>query len=314
MALLDSFPEPHLVLTVEGHLRGANRIAWERLGAGGDLVNVFAVSDCLITSSSDVGGYLRACARSNRPLVASIQWPGTEEPQLCEGFRAELNGEVFVILRTAARFEASRRLASLGVKLEHQRSAAQQAKKEMRRFKQVAETDALTKVGSRRAFDEQVSKRFSEAQRSGSPFALLMIDADHFKRFNDAAGHLAGDGVLIQVAESLTKCLMRPGDFLARYGGEEFAGILEETDLGGGEFCADRILGAIRGLRIAHPDSPTSKFVTVSIGVASVVPGPKDTWEALLDVADTALYQAKQGGRDRRHSLQVVSRSRSTGS
>ncbi len=314
LALLDALPEPHLALTLEGQLRAANRMAWDRLGVFDGPLNLMNVAEFLIAGDGDVGGFLRACARSNRPLVAAIQWPGRGEPQLCEGFRFDTGEDVLVLLRTAARHESSRKLVDLGLQVERHRFAIRKAEQRVRQYRAVAETDGLTGVGSRGAFDRRFEERFAEAQRHRTPIALLMIDIDHFKRFNDTAGHPKGDEVLTQVAACLQSSLMRPGDFLARYGGEEFSGILAETDLAGAEACGQRIVESVRALGIEHPDSPTDDIVTVSVGGSSLVPSKLDRWEALLETADTALYQAKRSGRNRHHCLPLVSRSRSTGS
>lgn len=162
----------------------------------------------------------------------------------------------------------------------------------------VAATDGLTGLANRRAFEEGMQHEWKRAGRSFTPVALLMIDADHFKAFNDRYGHQAGNSVLRQIARSLQDNTRRPADLAARYGGEEFVVLLPETDLVGAQAIAERILEAVRALQIPHEDSP-SHHVTVSIGLA-VADSVLDLAEAtLLKQADAALYAAKRSGRNR---------------
>lgn len=126
-----------------------------------------------------------------------------------------------------------------------------------------------------------------------------MIDIDYFKRFNDRYGHQAGDDCLKEVAEALTGCLYRPGDFVARYGGEEFVLILSETNVDGAEQVAKRLRDCIESMQIHNEGSATSKWVTISLGIASSIPDEENGSEALLRQADEALYEAKKNGRNR---------------
>jgi len=168
-----------------------------------------------------------------------------------------------------------------------------------RRLSTLADMDGLTGVSNRRAFDEVLRSEFARGIRDGRPLALLLIDVDHFKAFNDAYGHPEGDQCLRAVARVLTGALRRRGDRVARIGGEEFAVILPDTDTAGAMAMAERIRSAVRDLRIRHRRS-TGGLVTVSVGVAlsSGADGPADV-EVLVARADTALYAAKAAGRDR---------------
>ena len=166
-----------------------------------------------------------------------------------------------------------------------------------------AMSDGLTHVANRRAFDERLNLEWRRGLRSGQPLSLLMIDLDHFKRYNDRLGHQAGDEALRAVAHSLLDSIRRPPDLAARYGGEEFAVLLPETSASGAHAVARAIQAAINTLAIEHPDSPSSRYLTLSIGVAASRTA-KDapllaSSEALLGAADAALYRAKQGGRGR---------------
>lgn len=160
-----------------------------------------------------------------------------------------------------------------------------------------AHIDALTGVANRHFFDEQLVLECARANRANVHLALLMIDVDHFKRYNDAAGHPAGDTCLQAVAGAIQGALRRPIDFAARYGGEEFTVILPATAAAGACERAEEIGRAVRALGIAHPGLETAAVVTVSIGVVSHPPPvPPDV---LVRLADEALYEAKEAGRDR---------------
>ncbi len=159
-------------------------------------------------------------------------------------------------------------------------------------------TDGLTGVANRRQFDLTMAAEWARAERRQHPLTLLMIDVDHFKRYNDALGHPQGDACLRTLAQTLTACLRYPQEKLARYGGEEFA-VLLAGDLAAGEIVARRCQEALAAARLPHPDSPVAPQVTISIGVACARPGGAQTAEGLLRQADAALYAAKEAGRAR---------------
>lgn len=163
----------------------------------------------------------------------------------------------------------------------------------------LAMLDGLTGLPNRRAFDDQFEREWRRALRNGTEICLIMIDIDHFKQYNDAYGHLDGDGCLKLIASALEKRLDRPGDFVARYGGEEFVCLLPETSAQGGGVMAEKLRAAVQELGIPHQTSPTAPSVTISLGVACAVPGPSDTPEQLFDGADRLLYRAKREGRNR---------------
>lgn len=158
--------------------------------------------------------------------------------------------------------------------------------------------DGLTGIPNRRAFDEQINREWSRAQRNQASLSLVMVDIDHFKLFNDTYGHLGGDDCLKQVAASLL-ATQRGSDFTARYGGEEFVCILNETDEAGARVTAERLRARIEALQIPHAVSPVSPHVTISIGVATHVPSEDETPDLLIDMADQMLYRSKNSGRNR---------------
>jgi diguanylate cyclase (GGDEF)-like protein len=159
-------------------------------------------------------------------------------------------------------------------------------------------TDALTGVANRRAFDERLLAEWRRCARSQMPIALILVDIDHFKNFNDAYGHQAGDACLKKAGEAMARAAKRPQDMLARYGGEEFALLLPYEDVGGAETVARRVLDEIALLAIPHERSSVGPTLTVSMGVASLTPNDKVEPAVLVRAADALLYDAKAGGRN----------------
>jgi diguanylate cyclase (GGDEF)-like protein len=154
-------------------------------------------------------------------------------------------------------------------------------------------------VFNRRYFNEQFHREFDKAKRTGIPLSLIMVDVDHFKRYNDAFGHLKGDACLAAVASSLAEVVRRPADFVARYGGEEFAIVLPDADLYGASEIAVRVRDVVIRLRL-HAPTPLG-YVTVSVGCASLEQGNLTSMDELIGAADAALYRAKVAGRNQIH-------------
>jgi diguanylate cyclase (GGDEF)-like protein len=168
-----------------------------------------------------------------------------------------------------------------------------------RKFLEVlAERDGLTGICNRRRFDELLQNEWQRSLRENTPFSLIMLDVDYFKRFNDGYGHIPGDGVLKNVAKTIAKQLRRPADVVARYGGEEFVILLPNTERDGAKLQAENVLNAIVELKIPHHYSDVNAFVTVSMGGATRNP-KMESAQQLLASADAALYEAKQQGRNR---------------
>ena len=169
------------------------------------------------------------------------------------------------------------------------------ANEELRRL---AALDGLTGIANRRRFDEALQAEWQRGRRNGSPLALLLCDVDHFKLYNDGLGHPAGDLCLKKTAAVLTGQLKRPADLAARYGGEEFALLLPDTDLAGALRVAEACRAGLAQLALPHPGAQ-SGVVTMSLGVACMLPGGDAPADVLVARADAALYAAKRGGRDR---------------
>ncbi len=163
----------------------------------------------------------------------------------------------------------------------------------------MSETDGLTGIANRRHFDRRLAEEWSRLARHGVPLALMLVDVDHFKLYNDRHGHQAGDRCLGDIARLLVACARRPADLVARYGGEEFTLLLPHTDLAGARVQAERCRAAIEREAIPHGRSPVAPHITLSIGVAAVSAGAPREEATLLRAADQALYRAKQGGRNR---------------
>lgn len=158
-------------------------------------------------------------------------------------------------------------------------------------------TDGLTGLANRRQFDQHLYAEWQRSMRSGQPISLLLIDIDHFKRYNDRYGHLAGDACLRQVAGILYDCAQRSGELVARYGGEEFALLLPGADAEAAMTVAQRCMDEIVRADLPHEDSPVAEHLTVSIGVATVVAVQDLVAESLVRCADEALYRVKSSGR-----------------
>jgi diguanylate cyclase (GGDEF)-like protein/PAS domain S-box-containing protein len=174
---------------------------------------------------------------------------------------------------------------------------------ELRRYWDMLEslstTDGLTELPNRRRFDEFLNREWRRSMRDQSLLSLILMDIDFFKEFNDHYGHLAGDDCLRQVANVLSEIVRRPGDLAARYGGEEFACILPSTDLNGAMKIAHTVRDRLAETSIPHYYSSVADHVTLSFGVATLVPESGQTPSLLIQLADDLLYSAKQNGRDR---------------
>lgn len=163
----------------------------------------------------------------------------------------------------------------------------------------LANLDGLTQVANRRRFDDYLKNEWQRHLRQQQPLSLILMDIDYFKPYNDTYGHQEGDNCLIRVAQKISNVVQRPTDLFARYGGEEFAIILPETSPHGALIVAESVKKAIDKLQIPHVKSGVSQYVTLSMGVANIIPTPQLTPENLITQADEALYQAKNEGRNR---------------
>jgi diguanylate cyclase (GGDEF)-like protein/PAS domain S-box-containing protein len=167
------------------------------------------------------------------------------------------------------------------------------------KLERLATSDELTQLANRRRFDQYLETEWCRQLREQTPLSLILCDIDYFKSYNDTYGHQGGDECLRQVARAIGDAVHRPADLVARYGGEEFAVILPNTKIQGAVQVAERIRVKIAALQLPHAGSQVSQYVTLSLGVASIVPGSESGAEILIATSDQALYQAKRLGRDR---------------
>lgn len=158
--------------------------------------------------------------------------------------------------------------------------------------------DSLTNIANRRRLDEYLGNELRRSMRQGSSLAVIMLDIDYFKRYNDTYGHQMGDQCLMRVAAALASTVNRPGDLVARFGGEEFVAILTDANKEGGAIIAERMRAKIESLAIEHCQSGVASHITISLGVASDVPGRSCDPGLYIKAADQALYQSKQDGRN----------------
>lgn len=168
-------------------------------------------------------------------------------------------------------------------------------------LEQLSFTDSLTGLANRRAADQRLQHEFAVAQRQRHALAVLMLDVDYFKAFNDSYGHQSGDDGLKWLSDILTECVKREQDMVARFGGEEFICILPDTDEKGAEATAKQIIFRLQQAAIPHRQSKAAPYLTVSIGVLAGVPDDKISLRDWLAKADEALYAAKEQGRNRYH-------------
>jgi diguanylate cyclase (GGDEF)-like protein/PAS domain S-box-containing protein len=166
-------------------------------------------------------------------------------------------------------------------------------------LKRLATLDGLTQLANRRRFDEYLEQEWRRLARDQKPLSLIMCDIDFFKFYNDTYGHQAGDECLKRVAAALCRAAKRPADLVARYGGEELVVVLPCTSNSGALCVAEYIREEVRNLRLAHPRSNVSPYVTLSLGVAGIIPCLDQAPAVLIAAADAALYEAKAAGRDR---------------
>jgi len=251
----------------------------------------------------DIDGF--EVARQIRTLERKKDWTAiifltsmTKDVDLARGIEA--GGDDYLLKPVSeivlkAKVNAMRRLVEMQRSLLDLTHKLNTANKELQ---QLSATDGLTGLSNRRMFDELSLREWRRCDRMKKPFALVMVDVDNFKLYNDNYGHQAGDECLKIVAAQMLRAAPRASDVVARYGGEEFVFVLGETDMDGAKWVANHVRQRVVELNIPHV-ATALKHVTISCGVASVIPGDKLSLETLLQTADFALYRAKEQGRNK---------------
>jgi diguanylate cyclase (GGDEF)-like protein len=256
-------------------------------------------------------GGLEACRRikarpalSHTPVV--IMMAGSEREYLNQAYEAGACDYIMKPLEPAEVLARVRSVLRSKEEIEHRMERERELMRAARKLEAANEqllklsvVDALTGIANRRCFDQTLDRTWRSAARRRLELALIMIDIDFFKPYNDRLGHPAGDECLQRVAKGLTDGLMRPDDFLAQYGGEEFAVILPQTDLAGALVVAERLRASIESLALPHPASPAATRITISQGIACAMPERGSALATLISMADEALYEAKRSGRNR---------------
>jgi diguanylate cyclase (GGDEF)-like protein len=229
-------------------------------------------------------------AFTNSLLLAKIFSNSLEQEKVLTEKLIDINRNLdeLVSQRTKALEESNEKIE----KQKHQLEEANRA------LKQLSFNDPLTGVWNRRKFDQTLEIEWRRCLRNKRHLALLLIDIDNFKEVNDSYGHIAGDECLIKIAQMLKNSLSRASDMVARYGGEEFVVLLPESSKEEAIKVAGMLRQKIESMRINNEKSPVSKYVTVSIGITSVVPHCNSTYEELIEMADRALYLAKSAGKN----------------
>jgi len=187
---------------------------------------------------------------------------------------------------------------ALAAEMDRRMEFSKQLEEANTQLKRLTLIDGLTGIANRWHFDEFLEKEWHRNMRDNNPVSLIMGDIDFFKNYNDRYGHQAGDDCLKQVAAILNNIAKRPGDLAARYGGEEFAVILSGTNLKQTGVLAENANKKLRKIRIPHSDSQVADYVTLSFGVASIIPKYGTKPYDLIKAADKALYKAKNSGRN----------------
>ncbi|PSN16831.1 hypothetical protein C7293_01020 [filamentous cyanobacterium CCT1] len=228
---------------------------------------------------------------------AIVVWQDISERKRTEAILANYTHELE--LEVACR---TRELANTNEQLHREiweRARAQEALDEaIGELQKLINIDGLTQIANRRCFDERLRWEWQRAAIGSLPLSLILLDVDYFKRYNDIYGHQAGDDCLVKVAQTAAQTVKCPDDLVARYGGEEFVILLPYTDSSGAIAVAQRLQKAIQALEICHEGSDVSKTVTLSMGIAYLLPEPESSLTAFIHLADQALYEAKRLGRD----------------
>lgn len=242
--------------------------------------------EVVIQIMADHGSFIEAeLQTTNKRLQLEIRERQQAEArlQILVAAISQRNGDLEIILDTLR---------------EHGDAIHDQWYAKVKEAKHIAGVDSLTQIPNRRRFDEYLAEQWQLMAERQLPISLILADIDYFKQYNDTYGHLLGDSCLIHVAQVLQNSVNRPNDLVARYGGEEFVAILPDTSLSDAITIANRMQAEVAQLQLPHASSQVSHYITLSLGVVSVVPSLGQSSQRLVAATDRLLYQAKQSGRN----------------
>lgn len=257
-------------------------------------------------------------ARRQRPdlILLDVVMPGMDGLETCRQLKGDAATSTIPVIFMSSRTEADDVVAGLergavdyvGKPLRMAEVCARvRTQLQLRRANEALEhaalEDALTGIANRRHFDSFMELEWQRAVRSGEPLSLVVLDVDHFKLYNDSLGHAAGDAALRQIGAVLQAQTPRPTDLAARYGGEEFTLLFAETPAASAAVLAENVRAGVEALGLMHPHAAGAGCITVSLGVATIVPSRQDDMTRFFNAADLAMYAAKKAGRNRVHAV-----------
>lgn len=312
--ILQLLPEPMLIATPDEVILFANNAARAVFSPTGDDLHGTPLSSLLVQRSKMFNDWIQKASCSSAFVSEQIElttFRGTM-PFLIDGcaIRDGKHSYILICLKVIDVKQSSVHALSVRVDKLQQEIAMRRAAEERlqeslielerakKQLEQLATIDSLTGIPNRRSIDETLQREWLKAMRAAEPIAVMMVDIDHFKNYNDYYGHQAGDACLKQVAHTIRASLRRSTDYVGRYGGEEFLVLLTQSDWEKAKKMAEKIFESVRLLNLPHLASPTSPIVTISAGINVVIPLPKRSMSLLIQQADEALYQAKRNGRN----------------
>lgn len=312
--ILQLLPEPMLIATPDEVIRFANGAARATFSPTADDLKGLSFSAFVAHRSEKFNQWMQKAICSSSFVSEQIELKTFRgvTPFMLDGCAARDGKQTYFLVRLKeidakqpTVHSLSARLDKLQQEIAMRRAAEERLHESLvelerakKQLEQLATSDSLTGIPNRRSIDDALQREWLKAMRASEPLAVMMIDIDHFKNYNDFYGHQAGDICLKQVANAIRASLRRPTDYVGRYGGEEFLILLSHTDWEKAKKMAEKIFEAVRHLNIPHHASPTAEIVTISAGVNVVIPRPNLSISSLIHQADEALYQAKHDGRN----------------